>query len=650
MKYRAEIDGLRAMAVIPVMLFHAGFSHCGGGFVGVDVFFVISGYLITSIILSEKKENAFSLVRFYERRARRILPALFAVMLFSLLLAWFCLLPSDMIDFSNSLIAVPIFASNILFSFESGYWDAANELKPLMHTWSLAVEEQYYLLFPLFLLAVWRFRKRYIVGAFLIVAAGSLSIAQWGAYNQPVFNFFMLWPRAWELAVGAVIAFYSLFRSKKLLALVSHKPIAEVSGMVGLLMIAFAVGAFDESIPHPSLYTLAPTLGTGLVIVFASRETLVGRLLGTRLLSGLGLISYSAYLWHQPLFAFARHKSLKEPSDLVLGLLCVVSIALAYLSWRYVERPFRTQGVISRKGVFAFALTASAVFIAAGSTGRIMDGFGGRVAGGDLKRQSIQLKLKTNRGLSQDCSTFPSPRHCSTSSNPEILIWGDSLAMHLVQGIIASRPDARIIQMTKSYCGPLFDVAPVSLPDAPARWAAGCLEFTGKVREWLKSNNTIKYVVMSSTFGQYLLEDAKLLLRNGTLADTSTEQVSEQLAKTLGELREMGLTPILFSPPPMTGGDIGRCLARAETNGANLDVCNFQVNRVTQRYKDVLKMQGALATDFRVVRLESLMCNNSVCRAHLDGTYLYRDNCHFSVEGSAALGRTYDFYRLITAR
>ena len=210
MKYREEIDGIRAVAVLPVIFFHAGFSAFSCGYVGVDVFFVISGYLITTIILSEKERGTFSLANFYERRARRIIPALFLVMLFSTVCSYLWLAPSHMKDFSESLAAVSLFSSNILFWKETGYWGVANELKPLLHTWSLAVEEQYYVLFPLFLMGMWRFRKRWILGSFFIIAAASLLHSQWASVHHPAANFFLLSTRAWELAIGAGIAFYLL--------------------------------------------------------------------------------------------------------------------------------------------------------------------------------------------------------------------------------------------------------------------------------------------------------------------------------------------------------------------------------------------------------------------------------------------------------
>ena len=206
--YRPEIDGLRAFAVIPVIFFHAGFKLFGGGFVGVDIFFVISGYLITSIILSEMENGKFSLINFYERRVRRILPALFFVTLVCVPFSWMLLISKDMKDFAQSLIAISTFSSNILFWLESGYFNTAAELKPLLHTWSLAVEEQYYLLYPLFLILSWRLGKRWILALLTAAFLVSLGLGHWGAYNKPHAAFYLLPTRAWEILIGIFAAFY----------------------------------------------------------------------------------------------------------------------------------------------------------------------------------------------------------------------------------------------------------------------------------------------------------------------------------------------------------------------------------------------------------------------------------------------------------
>ena len=375
MKYRAEIDGLRAIAVVPIILFHAGFEYFSGGFVGVDVFFVISGYLITTIILSEKEQGTFSLVNFYERRFRRILPALFMVMLVSLIFSLLWLMPSYMEDFSQSLMAVSTFSSNILFWRESGYWEISNELKPLLHTWSLAVEEQYYVLYPLFLMQIWHFRKDWILGSFIVIAAISLATAQWGAYYKPIPTFYLLPTRGWELAIGAGIAYYFLYRKQTVRTLLSHKSVNEALGLLGLLMISYAVYVFDKETPFPSLYALVPTVGTGLIILFSSSQTMVGRLLSIKPLVAVGLISYGAYLWHWPLLVFARHLSLTEPSELTFAILALLSFPLAYLSWRYIEKPFRTKSIFSRKTIFTLSFIGSVLFITVGLAGHFSNGF-----------------------------------------------------------------------------------------------------------------------------------------------------------------------------------------------------------------------------------------------------------------------------------
>jgi peptidoglycan/LPS O-acetylase OafA/YrhL len=313
MDYRREIDGLRALAVLPVILFHAGFETFSGGFVGVDVFFVISGYLITTNILAEIEQGKFSVVNFYERRARRILPGLYLVMLVCIPFAWFWLLPSDTRDFSQSLIAVSVFVSNILFWRESGYFGSAAELKPLLHTWSLAVEEQYYVLFPLFLTLFWKLGKVFLLVTLGFVFVISLILAEWGAQNRLSAAFYLLPTRVWELLIGAFAAFY--------LSQVNRQDfgrlLSEVTGWSGVALITGAVFAFSKATPFPGFYALVPTIGTVGIILFATQRTTVGKFLGNKLFVGIGLISYGAYLWHQPLFAFARQKEFSNSDYLV---------------------------------------------------------------------------------------------------------------------------------------------------------------------------------------------------------------------------------------------------------------------------------------------------------------------------------------------
>lgn len=376
MNYRREIDGLRAIAVLPVILFHAGFETFSGGFVGVDVFFVISGYLITTIILAELEQGKFSIVNFYERRARRILPALFLVMFVCIPFAWFWLLPSDMKDFSQSIFAVSVFASNILFLRESGYFDTAAELKPLLHTWSLAVEEQYYVLFPLFLLLFWKLGKRWILVTLGLVFVASLAVAQWAAYAKPAAAFYLLPTRGWELLIGAFSAFYLSKASRKDFG----KTVSEVGGWLGVALILYAVFTYSKATPFPGLYALVPTLGTLLIILFVTQQTTVGRFVGNGAFVGIGLVSYSAYLWHQPLLAFARTYTFNQLDIQLTTTLIFLSFVLAFLSLKYVETPFRSKSKIARKSIFSLSLLGVIFFILFGAVGHIKDGFPGNQA------------------------------------------------------------------------------------------------------------------------------------------------------------------------------------------------------------------------------------------------------------------------------
>ena len=375
MNYRPEIDGLRAIAVIPVILFHAGFELFSGGFVGVDVFFVISGYLITTIIISELIEGRFNVVNFYERRARRILPALIFVTATCIPFAWLWLPPNDLKDFGQSLVAVSTFSSNILFWWESGYFENAAELKPLLHMWSLAVEEQYYIIFPIFLILTYRFGIKLILILLSILCFISFSLAVLGSQyeNHPKTisgTFFLLPSRGWEIIIGVFVALYLKYKRH-----LKSYFVNQVLSLLGFGMIIFSIIAFDETTPFPSLYTLIPTIGTGLLIMCAVPKTFIHKFLNLKIFVGVGLISYSAYLWHQPLFAFVRQLSLGEISELILIFLCFTSFLLAWLSWRFVEKPFRNKSTIGRKNFFAFSFLSLFLFIFFGSYLHLKEGF-----------------------------------------------------------------------------------------------------------------------------------------------------------------------------------------------------------------------------------------------------------------------------------
>lgn len=361
--YRPEVDGLRALAVVPVILFHAGVPGFAGGFVGVDVFFVISGYLIASIIHSEILEGRFSMVTFLERRARRIIPALYAVLLATLPLGWFFMLPDNFENFGQSVVATVGVSNNVLLWLTSGYWDLSNEYKPLLHTWSLGVEEQFYLVFPFALLWLAPRGRRTTLVVLAIVALASFAAAQWFVMTKPLAAFFLLPMRAWELLLGVMFAV--MCRSDRAHALSLGRRGAALAWL-GLGLIVAPVFLYDATTPFPGLAAIPPTLGTLLVIMFASKENVVGHVLSWRVLVAIGLCSYSAYLWHQPILAFLRLLSPEHPSSGAIVAAIVGTAGLSYLSWRFIEQPFRSRERFSRATVFTLTVSVGATLGGAG--------------------------------------------------------------------------------------------------------------------------------------------------------------------------------------------------------------------------------------------------------------------------------------------
>lgn len=375
MIYRPEIDGLRAFAILPVMLFHAGIESFSGGYVGVDIFFVISGYLITSILISDMANGSFKLSHFYERRVRRIIPALFFVVLCSIPFAWLFLHPLEMVDFAQSIIASVSFSSNILFWFEADYFDTAAEFKPLLHTWSLAVEEQFYILFPLLLMFIWKFGSSKIIAILIAIFLASFVAANILVFEYSAFSFYLLPTRAWEILIGVFCAFY-LAKTK-----IATSSISQCLCVLGLVLIAVAVFAFDKHTPTPSYYSLLPTVGAALIILFAAKDTFVGKLLSNKLLVGIGLISYSAYLWHQPVLVFARFQFIELSLLLKIGCIAL-SLLLAFFTWMWIETPFRKSRkskIFAINGVFLPAIFSSCLLIALGGIGVAQNGFSKRI-------------------------------------------------------------------------------------------------------------------------------------------------------------------------------------------------------------------------------------------------------------------------------
>jgi len=370
--YRPEVDGLRAVAVLSVVLFHGNIDGFAGGYVGVDVFFVISGYVITSILLADLDTGSFSLAGFYERRVRRIAPAFLLVTLACLPAAWLWLTPHALAEFGESVVWACAFLANIFFLDHSDYFDGEMDLKPLAHTWSLAVEEQFYLVFPALLALMTRARHIAPVWWLGAIALASLAYAEHASSFSPQAAFYLLPARIWELLLGSLVAWRLHRRDGG--AEGASRWYAEPAALLGLLLIAFAVVTYDVETPVPGLVALVPTGGAALVILFARGTNWTARLLGSAPLVGVGLISYSTYLWHQPLFAFYRHATKASLGPWGALLLAAASLGLGYLTWRFVETRFRRRDGVAFPVLGRYALATALLVVATGFVAVRTDG------------------------------------------------------------------------------------------------------------------------------------------------------------------------------------------------------------------------------------------------------------------------------------
>src|SRR5580704_2760991 len=419
MKYRSDVDGLRAIAVIPVVLFHAGMVRVSGGYVGVDVFFVISGYLITTILLEDIRRERFSIATFYERRARRILPALFTVLFFASLIAYKLLLPNDARDYGRSLIATLGFVSNIELSRQMGYFAAPAEMKPLLHMWSLAVEEQFYIIYPLFLFLVTRyFRKRYAIaiGSVLVL---SLVYGIARTETQAATSFFLPTTRAWELLIGGMLAIQSLPKLR-------HQMSANLLGLLGLGLITYSVFAFSAATPFPGYHALYPCVGAALIIYNGmAAETIVGRILSIKPIVFVGLISYSLYLWHWVIIVFTKYYLARPLAGLETAGVILAAFLMATLTWQFVENPFRGREAIgSRAWIFSGAAVITLLFAAYGGLAIASDGFPARFSG----EARVLMNARDDFWKRRDECDGKVCRVGVADAEETFLLWGDSHA------------------------------------------------------------------------------------------------------------------------------------------------------------------------------------------------------------------------------
>jgi peptidoglycan/LPS O-acetylase OafA/YrhL len=609
MKYRPDIDGLRAIAIMPVVLFHAGLSAVSGGYVGVDVFFVISGYLITGIIHDDLEAGRFSVLSFYDRRIRRILPALVVTLVLTWIAALVLFLPPYFVDFSKSLFASATFISNLYFWLYSGYFENRAQLRPLLHTWSLAVEEQFYIFMPLALFVVHRvFGKRWL-GVLGPAALASFALSVHAMQVAPTANFFLLPTRAWELFLGAALA----LRPPQPLR---HRWMRELAALSGFVLIVWAAFTYTDTTPFPGFTALPPCVGAALLIYVGGRGgSVTGRILSLPPIVYVGLISYSLYLVHWPLAVFTRYYTLQPPSVWSVTFILACSFALAALFHRVVERPFRGPRMpMPRLRLFLFAGATLVGLACLGILGIAFQGFpqrfptfhfpeGDRASGWREGKCYLDGGAGFQRWRAEDCTI-------ADGGGEGVLLWGDSFAAHYAPGVSANADAThyRIYLYAAAGCPPVVSYHSYAQPE--------CQAFNQHALDIIKTLN-VRRVILAAQWVD--------LQRRGL----------DELRSTMKALHSAGVETFVIGQSPMFLTDVAVIAFRTGGAGNATDwwPISFDYNLNARLRTE--------APDAVFVDPVDRLCRGKMCPYRTNGEFLYSDYGHFTPFGSAAAVRAY---------
>jgi peptidoglycan/LPS O-acetylase OafA/YrhL len=641
-RYRPDIDGLRALAILPVVLFHYRVPGFSGGFVGVDVFFVISGYLIAGLIYGEMHQGRFSILKFYERRIRRIFPALFAVLIAATAAAWFILFPSDFERYAGSLFATAFFASNIGFWRELGYFDVVAEQKPLLHLWSIAVEEQFYILFPAILLALAGRSKARALATVSTILAASFAFSVWAVHAGPAFAFYMLPSRAWELMLGAVLAIAGF-------AAPSSRALREVLAVSGIALIATGVFVFTAATPFPGAAALLPCVGTALVVFTGQAPTTVNAVLSKRPLVFIGLISYSLYLWHWPLFVFTRDALGRDLRPWETAGLIVLAFALAILSWRFVERPFRKRGFRPpRWKLFGGALATIALTAGCGAAVVADRGVPQRYPV-DVQKilaglHDVDSRAVTCFGMTGD--DVRAGKLCRigdlSAEAPSFVLWGDSHAGSIIPAVdaIAKREHRAGLFAATDSCPPLLGVTRLD--------AWKCKDFNDAVIA-LATRPEIRDVILDARWaknaegtsygdeppGRILLADDE---GRGIDGPSTNAVFLRGLTRIVEALTAAKKKVILIGSAPEIGWAVPVVLAQMRLRG-DTRAMDLPLATHLRRQRNVMADFALMRTKYgvSVVDPADVLCDDRVCHVMRGGVPLYRDEHHLSATAARLL-------------
>lgn len=627
LRYRPDIDGLRAIAVLPVVLFHAGLGF-SGGYVGVDIFFVISGYLISLVLLRDWERGKYSIALFYERRVRRIIPALFVVIAFCFAISLGLLIPKDFYSFSTSVVATTTFLSNIAFYEQSGYFATAAHYKPLLHTWSLAVEEQFYILYPPLLWLSLKYARKILPWLILSLLALSLAASEVAVWLRPDAAFYLSPFRAWELLVGCFLALDVLPRLNRAIE-------RNLLATAATFLIAYAVFFYSSDTPFPGLSALLPCLGAaGLIYSNSLGKTFVGDVLSSRPFVFIGQISYSLYLWHWPLLVCAR-LFLFRPLTRWEGLeIAVLSVVVAAISWRFVERPFR-QATMDRRRVFVVASSGAAALLALGISGLLSDGFPRRYDPKVVALAGLVDSTQTHDWLSAHgmSSCFQGENHvdptgiarCMTpvSGRKNILVWGDSHAAYAFPGVWkmarGENLGARLVSLAS--CTPTL-----SGSETPS-----CFRFVHLVAAQIEPKRYNAVVLFGHWFGW----------ERHWHSEQRRRELFQKIDQTISLIHAKGIRVILVGPLPEYDEPLPVILARQlAMHSQYLNAQDHLEHGLFSFDQDMRARFHGIPGVIYVSALDAV-CPGRKCQTQTaTGVPVEADASHFSVAGSIAVARS----------
>lgn len=665
MKYRREIDGLRALAVLSVVLYHAFPSVLKGGFIGVDVFFVISGYLITRIIFEQLDNKTFSFTSFFGRRVRRIFPALILVMTASLIFGWFALLADEYAQLGKHIASGAAFIINFILVNESGYFDNAAETKPMLHLWSLAVEEQFYIIWPLMLWLAWK-KKFNLLTITIVVAIASFVLNLKFVESKPIETFF--WPvgRIWELLSGSVLAWFMLYKRESLSTIKlwldeiivrvmysreeksDGKTVSNLMSLVGILILAFGIFRINKDIAFPGMWALFPVSGALLIIAAGSKAWLNRALLMNPVAVWFGLISYPLYLWHWPILSFLHVVEGHIPSREVRLIAVITSIVLAWITWLIIETYFRSSKNARHKAIFLYVamfLLATVAFFTYNQKG-----FPERASISALAKAQVDISFTRPKHSNLEfCSNITKSTYCiSDVSEPTVAILGDSHALATYDGLndYIQEKGQQLILLGHSGCPPFIEIERINKKGEKL----GCAKAMSRWLEYISKSENIKTVFLTARAAYYYNSDGFGIdanrqdprpitsTRSPTITDTA-EILTNSIRRTLDVLAQSNKQVVYLHDVPELGFNIKDCLPSHPFNHSQVNNRTCRLNRTDfeQRYGNYEILVNNILSEYpnaQSLRLSDPLCDDHFCYGKLQDTYLYRDDDHLSKAGS----------------